>query len=198
MNSQEIIKISDSYKNNLFLPKNRHQKQFFFCPVGLVGAGKTTISKPIADILGLVRISSDEVRKLLKESGQDYTHLKEILNKVTIEIVSNGYSVAFDMDCGNPETKELIEREAGKRNIEIFWVKVSAPEEFIFEKFRKHPPSWLASNPEVMIENYLSQKKLRESQNVAINFDYEFDTSREDLSKQIEKCVILIKEKIYE
>ncbi|MDE1944098.1 MAG: hypothetical protein KGH97_01205 [Patescibacteria group bacterium] len=58
---------------------NRLPRQVFLAPVGRVGAGKTTVVKPLAERLGLVRISSDEIRKLLKERGLGYGPLRTAL-----------------------------------------------------------------------------------------------------------------------
>ena len=53
------------YEASLKIPRNKPKKQFFVLPVGLVGAGKTTVMKPLAEKLSLLRISGDEIRKIL-------------------------------------------------------------------------------------------------------------------------------------
>ena len=47
-------------------------QELILCPVGLVGAGKTTVLKPISKILNLVRVSSDEIRGILKQEGYNF------------------------------------------------------------------------------------------------------------------------------
>ncbi len=167
-------------------------QQIFFCPVGLVGAGKTTIIKPISERLHLLRLSTDELRKLLKESGHTYEHLKELYYKIVREYTNQGYSIAFDFDCGSKEAKDAISSEAERLGAKVIWVHINTPQDFIFEKFRNHPPSWLADNPQVMIDNYLSQKAKREKENLTFDFIYTFDTSRPDVKEQIEECLHLI------
>ena len=183
---KSLDEVQQQFKDEIFIPETRPLRQFFFCPVGLVGAGKTTITKPIAKHFGLVRVSSDEFRKLLKKNGHSYEKLRPRLKEVAKELIKEGYSIAFDMDCGNPETKGFIEQASEERNIPIFWVHIDTPEEFIFEKFKKHPPSWLTSDPQKMIDNYKAQKKLRAKQNTHFDFIYTFDTSRGDVNQQIQ------------
>src|SRR5437016_4764206 len=92
--------IEKEFRSAIFVPaESNRSSQIFFCPVGLVGAGKTTVTKPIAQQLHLVRLSGDELRKLLKENGYTYEPLKEILFRVGNQFIEKGYSVAFDMDC---------------------------------------------------------------------------------------------------
>jgi predicted kinase len=180
--------IEKEFRNTLVIPDRKTHPQFFFCPVGLVGTGKTTVTKPISEKFDLIRLSTDELRKLLKENGYDYSSVKTIGLKILQEYIDAGYSISFDMDCGNPQTKSFIESSAEKSGARVFWVYINTPQEFIFEKFRKHPPSWLADNPQTMIDNYLAQKEIREKENTQFIFFYEFDTSRADIGNQIEGC----------
>jgi len=184
------------YKNSLTVPDENPVRQIFFCPVGLIGAGKTTVTTPVALKLDLVRISNDELRKLLQENGYDYSPLRDMGKEVAYELAQDGYSIAFDMDCGNPETKEAIEALAEEFDALIFWVHIDTPEEFILNKLRNHPPSWLASDPQVMIDNYNKQKAKRAEENTKFDFFYTFDTSKRNVNEQIEECVKLINEEI--
>lgn len=197
MNHQKTLQeIEIEFENSVVIPLEKPKEQFFFCPVGLVGAGKTTVTKPISEKLNLVRLSSDELRKLLKENGYDYGAVKDIGLKIAKSLADEGYSLAFDMDCGNPQVKEFVESLASKLNAKVFFVQITSPEEFIFNKFRMHPPTWLADNPQIMIDNYFAQKETRIKEGTQFNFLYTFDTSKENLLEQIDECVSLIKEKL--
>lgn len=180
-----ISKVKKEYQESLAIPNFKRVKQVSLCPVGLVGAGKTTITKPISKRLGLVRVSTDEIRKLLKENGQNYDPVKDIATSIIEGLVQNGHSIAFDMDCGNPLIKEFTEKLAEEFKIKVYWVQVNPPEEFILNKLRHHPPSWLASDPEVMVKNYFDQKEKRLKEGTHFDFDFVFDTSRPDLDQQI-------------
>lgn len=187
--NKSLEDVENNFKSSIKIPKSIPKKQFFFCPIGLVGAGKTTITKPISERFGLIRLSSDELRKILKENGYDYSSIKKIGFKLAYEFADTGFSISFDMDCGNPETKNFVEDLAQERQAKIVWVHVDTPEEYIFEKFRKHPPSWLADNPEIMINNYYAQKETRIKENTKFDYIFTFDTSKPDLVQQIDDCI---------
>ncbi len=189
VNKKTLGEIEIDYISSLKIPENKPAKQIFFCPVGLVGAGKTTITKPIAERMGLLRLSSDELRKILKENGHDYSPVKDMGFKIAKDFAHKGFSIAFDLDCSNIDSKNFIEDLAADLKAEIIWVHIKTPESHIFEKFRKHPPTWLADNPQMMIDNYNSQKEKRARENTHFDFFMTFDTSKDDVSGQIEEGI---------
>jgi len=178
------------FKSFIAIPKNIPDKQFFFCPVGFVGTGKTTVAKPISDRFGLLRISSDELRKILKENNLDFSPLKEIILKIAKEFAERGYSISFDMDCGNPETKTAIEELAKKLDAKIVWVHVDTPEDYVINGFINDAQyrSWLTNDPQKMIDNYHEQKERRAKENTHFDFLCTFDTSSPGLGRQINEC----------
>ncbi len=191
LTSEDIKLIRENYKKTLKLPiiKDDSYRQFFLATVGLVGAGKSTVIKPLADKLSLVRISSDEVRQMLKERNVGYESLMEIIKPLVEELAIQGYSIAFDADCGNPRTKEMILNLAEKLKVKVFWIHIDPPEEFILNKLRNYNHTWLFKDAEDAINNYLKQKDKRKEGNTPFDFLATIDTSRSDLQDQIEKCV---------
>lgn len=186
-----LAEIETEFRANIKITESKPAKQFFLCPVGLVGSGKSTVLKPIAEKFNLVRISSDEVRKSLLENGHDYSPVKEIVFRAINEIARQGYSLALDMDCGNPVTKEYTEKLSSELNAKIFYIHINPPEEYVFEKFRNFPLelSWLApGRPDDMINNYLVQKEKRKVENTHFDFIYTFDTSKANIAEQISEC----------
>lgn len=187
--------IREAYKNTLILPSKRNSRQFFLCPVGLVGAGKSTVIKPLSEKLSLVRISSDEIRQILKKQNMGYQQLMEIAAPLAEELATQGFSLALDADCGNLKTKEFIINLAQKVRAEVFWIHINPPEDFILHKLRTYNHTWLFKDGEEAVKNYFEQKKKRQEENTHFNFLTTIDTSRSDLVIQIEQTVNLIKEK---
>ncbi len=193
---KSLEEIKHEFVRNLVIPTVIPERQFFFCPVGLVGTGKSTVTKPVSNRFTLLRISSDELRKILLDNGFDYSPVKDILGSVVQEYARKGYSIAFDMDCGNVVTKQLIDALSKELNVKTFWVHINPPEEFVFEKFKNFPLelSWLApGKPQVMIDNYLAQKEKRKQENTSFDFMYVFDTSKENIEEQVGECIEKIK-----
>jgi predicted kinase len=195
LTTEDIVSIREEYKNTLELPIsiNSELHQFFLCPVGLVGAGKSTVLKPLSKKLSLVRISSDDVRQILHQRGAGYSHLLDIVKPLVEELATQGYSLAFDADCGNPITQDLINKLAEKTKAMVYWIHINPPEDFILNKLKKYNHTWLFKDSEQAIENYFKQKNKREEENNQFNFLATIDTSRSDLSVQIENTFELIR-----
>ena|SRR3989344_5327991 len=189
----DVSQIRENYKKRLKIsPQRGDVRQIFLCPVGLVGAGKSTVVKPLSEKLSLVRISSDEIREMLKERNVGYDQLAKILMPLAEEFALQGRSIAFDADCGNPKTKEMILGVAEKVKAKVFWIHINPPEEFILRKLRNYNHTWLFKNGEEAVENYFEQKKKRQEESTHFDFCAVIDTSKSDLPNQIQNAFDLI------
>jgi len=191
--TEEIKEITKEYKTQISVPKTKPLKQFFVCPIGIIGAGKTTVLKPLSKKLSLVRVSGDEVRKLLQERGFGYDEAWGIGQAVVEEFAENGYSIAHDADCVSKRTQDNLKALASKTGAEIFWIHINPPERFILDKLGSLKPNWLGTAEE-MVENYNQRKPFHE--NLDFDFTYVFDTSKDNLDKQIEEAKDIILSKV--
>lgn len=194
MTDADVVAVRESYRGGLNVrsqPKSG-ALQIFVGTVGLVGAGKTTVIKPLAEKLSLVRISSDEVRKIMKERGFGYERLMDIVAPLAEELAAEGHSLAFDADCGSPKTKELILKIAAQVGAKIFWIRINPPEDFILNKLRSHEHTWLFKDGDEAVDNYLRQKERRAQENTPFDFLATVDTSKPDLAAQIDRIFGLI------
>ena len=185
-----ISNIASQYEKDLVIPNHKPKNQFILCAVGLVGAGKTTVVKPLSEKLSLVRISGDEIRKLLKENGYDYEEVQDITDKLVKKYLNQGYSVCIDRDCASPGTQESLKKFEKEYNLKLVWIHINPPEEFILNKLKKLKHSWLFANTDNAIQNYLSRKNLHK--NLDMPFVYTFDTSKDNLAQQINEAVKII------
>jgi len=189
---RDIADIRDFYRTSLVFPATLPRTRYFVASVGLVGSGKTTVMKPLAERLSLVRVSNDEVRKLLKERGFSYERLIDVVHSLMMELAHEGYNLAFDADCANPKTKEEIENAAREVDAKIFWLHIAPPEDFILHKLRTYTHTWLFADGEEAVANYFRQKEKRAKGNVQFDFLATIDTSRPNLSAQIDRVANLI------
>ena len=188
--------IYQDYKKSITLPLKKPARQFVLCPVGLVGSGKSTVVKALAQKLFLVPISSDELRRRLKERGFKYDRAKELAMRMGCEFIEGGYSVAFDMNCGSPGSKKDIVQIEKKYGIPVVWIHVNPPEEFIVQKLKNYPHSWLFRDGEDAVEGYFKYKE-KHGDFGSIDFICSIDTSLDDLPKQIENAAKIIYEKYF-
>lgn len=186
----EQKRISEQYEKSLEIPKTRPKKQIMVCPIGVVGSGKTTVIKPLSKKLSLLRISTDEIRKLLKENGYGYDSVKDLAYNLADKYLGKGFSIATDGDCNSEEVQKKIKNLQEKYKIRVFWIHINPPKDFIINKLKNYKHTWLFKNAEQAIRNYKSSKTEHKSLNFP--FIYTFNTSREDLDKQVKEAVSAI------
>ena len=86
---KEVLdEVMEEYEKTLVVPNHKSSPQWMLMPVGLVGSGKTTIVKPLAEHFGLIRISTDEVREQLKRRGYSYEGAREITHELQKKYLS--------------------------------------------------------------------------------------------------------------
>ena len=178
----EVKKI---YLKQIDIPEIKPEVQYILATIGLIGAGKTTVVKPLAEKLGLVRISNDEIRKIFKEEGFGYDRVKKLEFKLVADFLKQEFSVAIDSDCISEESQERIKETKEEFGVKVLWVHINPPEEFILQKLKNLKSNWLGT-AEKMIENYYQRKLLHK--NLDFSFVYTFDTSKNNLDEQIEEA----------
>lgn len=174
--------VKQAYLAEVEMPARKPSNQYILCPIGLVGAGKTTVMKPLAKRLNLVRLSGDEIRKHFKERGYGYDRFKELTYDITAEFLARGHSIGIDSDCIGEDTKQKLAEAQAKFDLKLVWIHINPPEEFIINKLSQLTPNWLGT-AEQMVANYHLRKPLHEK--LDFDFTFTFDTSRPDLPQQL-------------
>lgn len=186
--------IKKEYEKSLVVPLKKQSRQFFLCPIGIVGAGKSTVVKPLAKKFSLLRISTDDIRKILKKKEYNWKRAPELAFNLIEKYARRGHSIAIDADCVRPSKREKIEKLAKELTVKIIWIHINSPEKYIINKLRKFKHTWLFKDANDAIQNYFARKPLH--QKLKLPFIYTFDTSRNNLKKQINSASALIKAEI--
>ena len=187
----------ESYMAGLTLPQIRPARQFLLCPVGVVGSGKTTVIKPLAERLDIVRVSTDEIRKIVKEKGFNYAQVKNIAYEIIKELLDKGYSVAVDGNCGSEDAFNKIKELEKSTYILVIWLRIDPPHEFIINKLKNYEHTWLFRDGDEAVrafEKYL--EKYGDFSNLDISYDYTFDPSKDDLENQLAEAEEIIKNRL--
>lgn len=191
LSDEAAERVLATYEQTFVFPTVKPRPQMILCPVGLVGAGKTTVVKPLSEQLSLLRVSTDEIRKILKENGFNYLRTKELALRLIGKYAQQGYSIAIDADCAGHETRSKATALAERLPATLIWIHINPPESFILAKLRAFKHTWLFKDGEEAIQNYQARKPLHEDLNVP--FAWTFDTSAADLPEQIEAAITHIK-----
>jgi len=191
LSQRNIGGIKKIYEKSLIMPKEKSKPQFFVCPIGLIGAGKTTILKPLSQRLSLLRITTDDIRKILKKRGYDFKAATEIAFDTIRKYAKQGYSIAIDADCARSAKRKRIKKLAEEVGAKIIWIHINPSEEYIVNKLKNFKHTWLFKDADDAIKNYFVRKPLHK--NIKIKFLYTFDPSQPNVKKQISEAVFLIR-----
>jgi predicted kinase len=197
LSDSDLQKITELYVSTVTIPKTKPTRQIMLCPVGLVGAGKTTVLKSICDRLGLARISTDEIRHVLKNKGFNYLRAVEVAKKAILKYLEKGYSIGVDGDVIDPEIQIFFKKIAEQYKLKLILIHIKAPEKFILNKLANYKHTWLFKDANDAIDNYNRRKALHKQYLASMKFYYKFDTSKSNLAEQIDKFINTIKEDLF-
>lgn len=195
MSDINLEQIVQDYEKTLVFPENKPKTLFFLCPVGLAGAGKTTVMKKLCERLSLLRISNDEIREIIKDAN----HF-DVVTKVTGELGAKyaklGYSIGVDSNTSSLWNNESFGKLVESLGAKVIWIHINPPESFIVNKFKNlvYKDTGIYKDPEHALKELERSKQNVKTE--GIPFTYTFDTSREDLDKQIENSIAIIQEEL--
>ncbi len=99
--------------------------------VGYPGAGKTTVSKFIAQNTGAVHLWADSIRRERFEkptySHEENVQLYNHLNELTGELLRAGNSVLFDTNFNFYNDREHLRHIAAEHNAEVVLIHMTTP-----------------------------------------------------------------------
>lgn len=180
--------ITIEYEKKIEIPKHLSPYKLILAPVGLVGSGKTTVVKPLSKRFSLVRISSDEIREILKGLNYSYTqddvmYIAEVLLK---KYLNKGYGVTYDSNCENKI--DIIDKLAKDYHAKILWVNITPPEKFILNKLKNmyYNEGHVFKNADQAIATYFKDKPTH--RNLKMTFIAEIDTSQIDINDKIDEA----------
>ncbi len=191
MTQIDIEQVIKDFEQTLVFPKEKPRPQFLLCPVGYVGSGKSTVMKPLCEMLSLLRVSNDEIRLLLGEHKYGNETL-QIAAEVIEKYARQGFSIGLDSNASTAFNSERFNRLISELDIQAVWILINPPEDYIVNKLSNYSHGTLFRNKEEALSSYQKSKELVKTD--GIPFVYEFDPSRDDLEKQINEALSVIKQ----
>ena len=158
-------------------------------PVGMIGSGKTTVVKPLAEHFKLIRVSTDEIRKMLREEGGYFTgDCRDIANSISQKYLKLGYSIAVDANTGSEEGIKYNEKNKKDfPGVQQIFIHINPPVEFIVNKLKNYKHTWLFRDSEHALERFNFHKQNFKLPNIP--FVYTFDPSKENLKEQTQEGI---------
>ena len=176
------------------------QKPVVITCTGLVAAGKSTVTSPLAKLIDAVPVSSDRIRGLLFQAGYNFKELQTFITKVLQRLTAEKYNIFLDYNISTnmPRLDALNTAE-----YRIFIVHANPLESFIKHKIlsgnMKHELSFFPKD-EYLYESMQAWKHEHLAQ-IAILKEkygiwYEVDTSRSDLKAIMQDMAVQFKSEL--
>ena len=191
------------------LPIEKAERPFVVAMIGLIGSGRTTVAKMLANrIKGAVLVQSNSARYLLREAEMPWgENVRQVLQIVAKDLLARDYGVVFDGNAADEEDRKNIEEIANANGARTLYVKVNINPAIARERERAKydNPDWISgfddyrvNTTEKMIQNLEERAKLHQQLQLASisNMVGEIDNNGglEDLERQVEKIADKIKE----
>lgn len=179
-----------NYINERVEKPTAKSKKYLLTVVGHAGSGKSTIMKPLSEMLDLAYIRSDDIRWKLIGDGYSPKSTKGVGFEIMESLLEEGFGVALDADAiANHETLENLKKEL---EIPIITIHVDTDEKIILERLSNESGDRRFVGPEAL-EFYKGRQNLYKDNLHKFNFLYTFDGNG-NLDSQLKEAVGVIKD----
>ena len=185
--------VADECFAKLVFPANKPVVQFLLCPIGLVGSGKTSVLHALQQHLDFVRVSTDDIRAILKRDGFNFQRTAELAMQIVVRCIEGGFSVALDADCARAGISSFMEKFVADHNVKLAWIHIKTPESVILERLAGGVSDRTYVGPQA-ISDYHRRKPLHDE--FQVSFVYVFNETTLELSAQIPDAVKAIRAKL--
>ncbi|OGF77838.1 hypothetical protein A2W54_03485 [Candidatus Giovannonibacteria bacterium RIFCSPHIGHO2_02_43_13] len=132
--------VQNRYFEGLRVPERKTRHSVIVAAIGLVGSGKSTVAKYLADLIGAVVISGDEIRILLRNEGVGYDKARLIGENVLRAVITAGGSIVLDSDFVDKNKRESLRQIAKKAGAKLYFVRTICDFDVLSQRIRENDP----------------------------------------------------------
>ena len=205
MDKEQLNKLVVDFLSRLQLPAEKAEKLFIVATIGLIGSGRSTVAKMVADkVKGAVLLSSNSARYLLKEAGLPWgDNVRQILKGVATDLLSRGYSVVFDGNAADGEDRKNINEIAAQTGASVHYIRINIDPETAQkrERAKYDDPNWVSSFNDFRVnttekilknldERIKLHQELKSSDIPNLLGEVDNNGSLEELEKQVNELIV--------
>lgn len=116
----------DAYLSMFEVTARKTKKPVVIGLLGLVGSGKSTVSRELAPLIGATIVEGDAIRIQLRKVGEPYKYVRQIGENVALEVLKRGGNVILDADQIDDKKRASIREKAKKAGAELHFIRTSA------------------------------------------------------------------------
>lgn len=113
----------ECFMNKLQVKKCKTKKPVIMAIVGLIGSGKSTVAKKLANLLGATVIEGDEIRIELRKQSERYEGARKITENAAIEVIKQGGNVILDSDHIDQKKRASIRQIAKTAGAHLVFIR---------------------------------------------------------------------------
>ncbi len=162
-------------------------KPIIICFAGIPCSGKTRLAKKIEEKYKGVRISNDNIRKVLGDFIQEKEKHEKVLREFLINLLKdypfkNRFII---LDSGIERKFDEVKKVADAAGLKMFVIQVIAPKEEILKRIKKKDPERFEKHPEDIKRWFKEYKEF--NKNHKSDFVFRTDDDLKELYSEIEK-----------
>jgi len=116
-------KAQKEFLAKLKIQKRKTSKPVIVAFIGLVGSGKSTVAREIAEHIGGTVIEGDNIRIELRKQEEKYERTRAIAENVAIEVLKRGGNVVLDSDFVDEKKRASIREKARKAGVRLVFIR---------------------------------------------------------------------------
>lgn len=128
-------KAEASYEKQLEPTSRKTDKQYLIGTVGLVGSGKSSVARKLAEEIGAVVVSADGLRIELRKLGEKYDNVWLIVENIVENLLYQGCNVIIDSDFVEAPKRASLRTVARRRKgLKLLFLRTTVDVDIMVER----------------------------------------------------------------
>ncbi len=112
-----------NYLAKLDVKARKTNKPVIVAFLGLVGSGKSSVSRELAKHIGATVIEGDDIRIELRKLGERFERTRAIAENVALHVVRSGGNAILDSDFVDVKKRASIREKARKEGVRLVFIR---------------------------------------------------------------------------
>ncbi|MEK7541412.1 MAG: AAA family ATPase [Patescibacteria group bacterium] len=105
------------------IKKRKTEQPVIVAIVGLVGSGKSSVAKGLAERIGASIVEGDDIRIELRRQHERYERARAIAENVVLEVVKQGGNAILDSDFVDEKKRASLREKARRAGIRLVFIR---------------------------------------------------------------------------
>ena len=112
-----------SFMEKLDISERKTKKPIVVAFIGLIGSGKSSVARELANQIGATVIEGDDIRIELRKQKERYERARAIAEDVALEVIKKGGNIILDSDFVDEKKRASLREKARKAGVRIVFIR---------------------------------------------------------------------------